>query len=132
MKFLIYLFTLYPLVFWVPITQADNVIVLTDNAHPVTNLPEKVRLIKLDEAEHLHEQLSANLPTDPQQATKIAKERLATSGNKLQQALQNVVDAWALGISKIPAVVIDNYVVYGVNDVGRAVTLIENYREQRQ
>ena len=42
---------------------------------------------------------------------------------------QGVTDAWSLGITSIPAVVVDQrYVVYGEPDVARAVARIEQRR----
>ena len=40
-----------------------------------------------------------------------------------------MTDAWSLGVTKIPAVVVDRrYVVYGETDVSRALARIEEYR----
>ncbi len=111
---------------------AETVIVITDSANHVTNIPSKTRVIELDKPLQLHEKLSANLPSDPEQATKIAKTRLATTANELQKALQDVVDAWALGVAKLPAVVVGKYVVYGVTDVTHATALIHAYQAEEQ
>lgn len=111
---------------------AETVIVVTDSTHPISNIPSGARLIKLDRPLQLHEKLSANLPNDPAQAAQIASSRLAVSGNELQTALQEVVDAWALGIVKVPAVVLGNYVVYGVTDVAQATALIKAYQAKEQ
>ena len=90
-------------------------------------------MIQLDEPERLESQLAAHLPADPEQAAAIARQRLQDGGTALHKRLalayQGVVEAWSLGISKIPAVVVDRrYVVYGETDVDRAVSLIERYR----
>lgn len=61
------------------------------------------------------------------------QQRLKNGGNALQARLggayQDVVDAWSLGITTIPAVVVDQrYVVYGEPDVAKAVALIEAHQ----
>ena len=45
-------------------------------------------------------------------------------------AYQGVADAWSLGITSLPAVVVDQrYVVYGDSDVARAIARIEQHRK---
>jgi integrating conjugative element protein (TIGR03757 family) len=90
------------------------------------------RLIELDEAHRIEAELSAELPAEPEQATAIVKRRLNSGGTDLQRriasAYQGVTDAWSLGITSIPAVVVDQrYVVYGEPDVARAVARIEQH-----
>jgi integrating conjugative element protein (TIGR03757 family) len=91
------------------------------------------QLIELDEAPRIEAELSAALPADPGQATAIVKRRLSQGGADLQRriatAYQGVADAWSLGITTIPAVVVDQrYVVYGEPDVARAIARIEQHR----
>lgn len=111
-----------------------DVRVYTDDLHPVAVQPgSTVRVIKLDEAQRLLSDLSANLPTDPSQAAAIARQRLAQGGAnwqaRMQQASQGVADAWSLCIAKVPAVVVNGrYVVYGETDVGKALQLIDQYQ----
>lgn len=111
-----------------------DVRVYTDDLHPVAVQPGiTVKVIKLDEAQRLLSELSANLPTDPSQAAAMARQRLAQGGAnwqaRMQQASQGVADAWSLGIAKVPAVVVNGrYVVYGETDVGKALQLIDQYR----
>ena len=115
--------------------QAQQVLVITDRQHPVTNVPEQesLRIIELDAPQNLQEQLSVNLPDDPQQAEEAVSKRLTTAGNGFQEmmreALQGIVDAWSLGITRIPAVVVDGHVVYGQPDVGQAINYIQSYRD---
>ena len=91
------------------------------------------QLIELDEAPRIEAELSAALPADPGQATAIVKRRLSQGGADLQRRIateyQGVADAWSLGITTIPAVVVDQrYVVYGEPDVARAIARIEQHR----
>lgn len=115
-----------------PATFAADVLVVTDSRHPVKTMGGE-RLIELDEAPRIEAELSANLPTDPNQATALVKRRLSTGGADLQRriasAYQGLTDAWSLGITSIPAVVVDQrYVVYGEPDVARAIARIEQHR----
>lgn len=111
---------------------ASDVWIVTDQQHPV-RVPPGVRLIALDAPVRIQRELFANLPHDPIQATAIAKQRLRQGGPELQQRLaaayQAVADAWKLGVSKVPAVIVDKrFVVYGEPNVERAVSWIEDYR----
>ena len=115
-----------------PAAFAADVVVVTDSRHPVKTMGGE-RLIELNEAHRIEAELSAGLPTDPEQATAIVKRRLNGGGADLQRriasAYQSVTDAWSLGITSLPAVVVDRrYVVYGESDVARAVARIEQHR----
>ena len=115
-----------------PATFAADVLVVTDSRNPVKTMGGE-RLIELDEAPRIEAELSANLPTDPDQATALVKRRLTQGGTDLQRriatAYQGVTDAWSLGITAVPAVVVDQrYVVYGEPDVARAIARIEQHR----
>lgn len=120
------------LVAFSPATLATDVLVITDSRHPVRTMGGE-RLIELDEAPRIEAELSAGLPADPDQATAIARRRLNQGGADLQRriasAYQGVTDAWSLGITSIPAVVVDRrYVVYGEPNVARAIARIEQHR----
>ncbi|MGQ5299277.1 TIGR03757 family integrating conjugative element protein [Xanthomonas arboricola] len=120
------------LVAFSPATLATDVLVITDSRHPVRTMGGE-RLIELDEAPRIEAELSAALPADPDQATAIARRWLNQGGADLQHriasAYQGVTDAWSLGITSIPAVVVDRrYVVYGEPDVARAIARIEQHR----
>ncbi|MGQ3179861.1 MAG: TIGR03757 family integrating conjugative element protein [Blastomonas fulva] len=115
-----------------PTTFAADVVVVTDSRHPVKTMGGE-RLIELDEGPRIEAALSAQLPAHPEQATAIVKRRLNNGGADLQRriasAYQGVADAWSLGVTSIPAVVVDQrYVVYGEPDVARAVARIAQHR----
>lgn len=106
--------------------------VFTDQQHPI-EAPPGVRVIHLDAAGRIESELAADLPADPTKAATIVQQRLAGGGADLQRRLagayQGITDAWSLGVTKIPAVVVDGqYVVYGDPDVSRALTTIETFR----
>jgi integrating conjugative element protein (TIGR03757 family) len=115
---------------------ATEVWVISDSQHPVTGTRTPDRIIELDAPQGLETQLSARLPSDPQQASDLAQQRLAQVDQKwqqrLQRAYQGVVDAWTLGITRLPAVVVDRrYVVYGTSDLDQALGQIAHYRQEQ-
>ena len=112
---------------------AADVVVVTDSRHPVTTMGGE-RLIDLSEASRIEAELSAALTADPENAAALVKRRLNQGGSDLQRrmasAYQGLTDAWSLGITSIPAVVVDRrYVVYGEPDVARAVARIAQHRK---
>ena len=111
---------------------AAEVLVITNSGHPV-QVAAGTRVIELDLPARIEAELAAGLPTDPTQAAAIVQQRLREGGQDLQRRLgrayQDVTQAWGLGITKVPAVVVDrHYVVYGESDVARAAARIETYR----
>jgi integrating conjugative element protein (TIGR03757 family) len=115
--------------------MAADVRVFTDRRHSIEATKE-VRVVELDAPVRIESELAAGLPADPKQAATIVQQRLKDGGASLQRriadAYQGVTDAWSLGITKIPAVVVDRrYVVYGEPDVARALARIEAYRKAR-
>ena len=115
-----------------PFANAETWIV-TDRNHPV-QAPARVRLILLDESERLEAKLSEGLPANQQQAIAIMQQRLKSNdAQRLQRDLgsaqQNVVDAWSIGVTKVPAVVVDRtFVVYGEPDSIAAEYRIAQWR----
>lgn len=113
--------------------SAVEIWVVMDRHHPISNVGPDIRVIELDAPARIQSELAAHLPSDPARAATIAHQRLSEGGTTLQQRLaiayQRVVDAWQLGITQIPAVIVDRrYVVYGEADVRSALSLIEQYR----
>ena len=119
-----------------PVASAAEVLVFTDLDHPVTSVPG-ARVVELDLPARTEADLAKGLPADPSRAAVLAQQRLRAVGDALQrrlrQACQGVADAWRLGVTKLPAVVVDRrFVVYGDADVRRAVAHIDaSLRAQR-
>ncbi|MBA4243687.1 MAG: TIGR03757 family integrating conjugative element protein [Pseudomonas sp.] len=113
-------------------TQANDILVVTDSQNPVRATSD-VQLIELDQPARIKAELGAHLPADPARSAALVQRRLKEGGNALQARLgtayQGVVDAWSLGVTTIPAVIVDRrYVVYGEPDVAKAVALIKAHR----
>lgn len=112
--------------------NATEVTVYTLRSMAVT-APASAILVHLDGAEAIEAQLSANLTADPASAVSVARQRLEAGEAKLQHdlaaAYEDIAVAWSLGITTLPAVVVDRrYVVYGEPDVASAVAKIEAFR----
>jgi len=95
--------------------------------------PDGATEIHLDAADAIETKLSSELPSDPARAVAVARERLQKGGDDLQRGLaaayEHVAQAWSLGITTLPAVVVDRrYVVYGETDAAKAIARIEAYR----
>lgn len=115
-------------------TPHAEVWIITDGAHPVAGQAD--RQILLDAPALIEAELTSGLPSDPARAENIARDRLNQGGAALQHriadASQGVTNAWRLGITGIPAVVVDQrYVIYGEPDVAKAVARIQQYRQVR-
>lgn len=113
---------------------AAEIWIVTDARYPVVDAQAADRIIRLDAAHAIEAELSARLPDDPQRAAALVKRRLSDGGparqQRLREAYQGVTDAWSLGITSIPAVVVDQrYVVYGESDLDQALARIERHRE---
>lgn len=94
-------------------------------------------IVDLDAASRIEGDLSDGLSSNQQRAETIARRRLQEGGRALQRDLaaawQGVADAWSLGVTTLPAVVVDRrYVIYGEPDVAKAVARIEAYRRERE
>jgi integrating conjugative element protein (TIGR03757 family) len=95
-----------------------------------------VSVVRLDEPARYQAELSKDLPQDPAKASKLVQARLRSEGGQLNRRLstayQGVVEAWSLGVLKLPAIVVDGrFVVYGDTDVTHALSLIQRYRGAR-
>ncbi|HGF2965838.1 TIGR03757 family integrating conjugative element protein [Burkholderia multivorans] len=116
---------------WVTAATATDIWIVTDQQHPVRALPH-VRVIPLDAPTRIEATLSQGLPANPQEAADDVRARLLNRAvtAQLATAYQGVTDAWRVGITTIPAVVVDQrYVVYGDADAAHAVARIHAYRE---
>lgn len=115
---------------------AAEIWIVTDGCSPVTGRQAAARVIEIDAPQRIEEELAARLPADPQQAAAQAGARLESGGSNQQQrmreAYQGLVDAWSLGITKVPAVVVDQrYVVYGEQSLDKALARIARYRGEQ-
>nr|WP_084360474.1 TIGR03757 family integrating conjugative element protein [Hydrogenophaga palleronii] len=116
--------------------NAQEVWVVTNSGNPVTGKATVSRLIKLDMPQRFEAELAAQLSSDPQRAAALVQQRLQQGGQPLQKrmrdAYQGVADAWSLGITTLPAVVVDQrYVVYGESDLDKALARVAQHRKDK-
>jgi integrating conjugative element protein (TIGR03757 family) len=113
---------------------AADIRVYTDHSIALQNT-QGATVVFLDAPRRLEQTLSTGLPADPGRAEVIVQKRLHADirpQRDLMEAWQGVVDAWRLGIVRLPAVVADGaYVIYGEPDVAKAVARIAAYRSRR-
>jgi integrating conjugative element protein (TIGR03757 family) len=112
--------------------NATEIWVVTDHAHPMVQ-SDRVRVIQIDAVAKIEAELNARLPNNERGASAMVRQRLSDGGADLRHRLivayQGITDAWSLGITKVPAVVVDrSFVVYGTLNLELAVSLIEQYR----
>lgn len=111
-------------------TQAQSITAFTTTQLPLQNAPPETTIIHLDKPQLIEEQMSLDLPGNPQEAEHLIRTRMQSAEwQQLQQDLQRssegVAKARALGINKLPAVTVDDrYVVYGIADVAQALEMI--------
>lgn len=113
------------------LAHGTDIWIVTDRQHPVRELTH-ARVIELDAPTQIEATLSQGLPANPSEAAAQVRERLGNRAvtQQLTAAYQRVAEAWRIGVTKIPAVVVDQrYVVYGDPDVAHAVARIQAYRE---
>ena len=105
--------------------------VFIDSMNPVANYADGITVYYIDRIDRLQQELSKDLPTNPEAAKQTALRRFQRMDNKLSHELENaangLVQAMQYGIDRYPAIVFDGKaVVYGITDV-RAAT--ERYRQ---
>ena len=108
--------------------------VFTLSTVPLTNV-RGATVHFLDSVVLLEQQLSANLPSDPQQARTLAAQRMAALGPQLRlragAGAAGLARAALLGVNQVPAVVFDGRsVVYGVTDVDVARRIFDMHARQ--
>jgi integrating conjugative element protein (TIGR03757 family) len=116
---------------WVFTAMAADIWIVTDQQHPVRTVPH-ARVIELDSPTRIEATLSQGLPANPQKAAGDVRERLRNRAitEQLAAAYQDVTDAWRVGVTILPAIVVDQrYVVYGDADAAHAIARIQIYRE---
>ncbi|KAA8994693.1 MULTISPECIES: TIGR03757 family integrating conjugative element protein [Pectobacteriaceae] len=117
-------------------TAAQAIIYTTGKWPVISPQPDTVVQI-LEDVQNREQTLFPNLYTSPEQAERQALLRMQQPDwqekeARLTRAYQALMDAWSLGISKVPAVVFeDKYVVYGTTDIGLARQKLEAWRERQ-
>ena len=105
--------------------------VFIDSMNPVANYADGITVYYIDRIDRLQQELSKDLPADPETAKQTALHRFQHMDNKLSHELENaangLAEAMQYGIDRYPAIVFDGKaVVYGITDIRTAT---QRYRQ---
>lgn len=121
------------------VSAKDTIDVYTTSYLPLKNTAHhKATLWWLDRPDEPLAALSRGLPDTYEKAKPAAVARIHSAEGRrllgdLQQAYQGIIRAWRLGLTDLPAVVVDgHYVVYGVYDLDEALLMIDRHRKREQ
>lgn len=115
--------------------SAAQTVIYTTARYPMVHPQPGVVVQTLEDVNEREQALFPALSPNPQQAEQQARLRMQQPDWKAQEArltraYQALMDAYTLGIKKIPAVVFDDrYVVYGTTDVALAQQTLDAWRE---
>lgn len=115
---------------FVTVARAEEVTVYSTSKIQLQNVPPHAAVVLLDAPQEIQAKMSRGLPAHPQQAAELIKTRRHSPEwqqlqLQLRESADDVVKAWVAGVTKVPAVTVDNkYVVYGMTDVGAALQKI--------
>jgi len=109
-----------------------SVVVFTDARFP-TSAASAAITVRLDNVERIEALLSQQFAADPSLANSLASFELGPELHReMVEAHQAIADAWSLGVTKVPAIVVDDkYVIYGEKNVQRAMDRIDEFRRAR-
>ena len=130
-------FFVFLLLLFSSLSLAQAVVYTTAN-YQVAHLQPGVVIRILEDVNQLEQVAFPVLSQNPQQAEQQARIRMQQPDWKEQEAhltraCQALLDAYTLGIEKVPAVVFDDiYVVYGTTDVVLAQQKLDDWREQQR
>lgn len=110
--------------------------IYTDSNTPLLNTKDS-QIIYLDASDIIQKQLFNDLSRDPNQAEQEVRSIIQSSDwqqkqHQITQAYQGILHAFALKLTKYPAVVFDDhYVVYGTTDVVLAEKYLTEFLEHQ-
>jgi len=103
--------------------------VFTTSDRPTGDANTGATIFEIDGLAILDRELSQNLPADPEEAKRLALQRISELGDDLrtraEQAVEGLNRAHRYEIKKVPAVVFDGgqSVVYGLTDLNQAIEI---------
>lgn len=118
-----YFFVLFPFLFLPSALVSAQTVIYTTARYPVENPEPGVVIQILEDIHSLEQSLFPTLSQHPEQAELQARERMQQTDwreqeTRLTRAYQSLLDAYTLGVEKVPAVVLDEkYVVYGTTNI---------------
>ncbi|ECI4532301.1 TIGR03757 family integrating conjugative element protein [Salmonella enterica subsp. diarizonae] len=130
-----YFFTLFPFLFLTSVPVPAQTVIYTTARYPVENPEPGVVIQVLEDIHSLEQSLFPALSQHPERAEQQAREQMKQPDwreqeARLTRAYQSLLDAYALGVEKVPAVVLDErYVVYGTTDIRVAEKKRDTWQE---
>ena len=117
------------------IEQAPTIEVFTDSSLQIVSGNDNKTVYLIDRIYKLQEELSIDLPADPESAKSLALQRFQRMDTQLSRELENaakgLVQAMQYGIDRYPAIVFDGQaVVYGLTDIYAASQLYQRWQAE--
>ena len=119
----------------IAIEKALTIEVFTDSRLQVVSGNDHATVYLIDRIHNLQEELSIDLPADPESAKALALQRFQWMDTQLSRELENtakgLVQAMQYGIDRYPAIVFDGQaVVYGLTDIYAATELYQRWQAE--
>lgn len=117
------------------IEKTPTIEVFTDSRLQVVSGNAPTTVYVLDRINRLQQELSNELPADPESAKALALQRFqrmdAQLSSELENAAKGLVQATQYGIDRYPAIVFDGQaVVYGLTDIRAATQLYQRWQAE--
>ncbi|TNE77779.1 MAG: TIGR03757 family integrating conjugative element protein [Gammaproteobacteria bacterium] len=117
------------------VEKAPTIEVFTDSSLQIVSGSEHTTVYLIDRIYKLQEELSIDLPADPESAKSLALQRFQRMDTQLSRELENaakgLVQAMQYGIYRYPAIVFDGQaVVYGLSDIHAATQLYQRWQAE--
>ena len=117
------------------IGQDPTIEVFIDSSLQIVSGNDHQIVYLIDRIYKLQEELSIDLPADPESAKSLALQRFQRMNTQLSRELENaakgLVQAMQYGIDRYPAIVFDGQaVVYGLTDIPAATQLYQRWQAE--
>ncbi|WP_239017396.1 TIGR03757 family integrating conjugative element protein [Seongchinamella sediminis] len=117
------------------IGQGPTIEVFIDSSLQIVSGNDHKTVYLIDRIYKLQEELSIDLPADPESAKSLALQRFQRMNTQLSRELENaakgLVQAMQYGIDRYPAIVFDGQaVVYGLTDIPAATQLYQRWQAE--
>lgn len=115
----------------------ESIEVFVGSTYHEINSMKYTTVYRLDRIDELQEELSHQLPVDPEKAKQLALRRFQRMDtqhiHELENAAKGLMQALQYGINRYPAIVFDGQaVVYGVTDIDAAARFYDHWKEQNR